>query len=70
MNEQEYSLVSVSKYELSMSRNILPTSGGTGSVFVCPTRTTGNISCTTVLSGQGALRGIALDPNSGYGPIC
>ena len=43
--------------------------GRAGFVFVCPTTTTGNISCTTVLSGQGALKGIALDPNSGYGQI-
>ena len=44
--------------------------GRTGSVFVCPTSTIGNITCTTVLSDQGVLSGIAVDPNSGYGPIC
>ena len=33
MSEQEYSLVSVSKRELSMSRNFLPTSGSTSSLL-------------------------------------
>ena len=37
-----------------------------GHVFVCETFESGMLSCENLVTGQGNVQGIALDPNNGY----
>ena len=44
--------------------------GGSGGIlFVCKPVTGGQMKCETLLTGQGQINGIALDPNSGYDSV-